>query len=320
MKATVNIKPLVESGLLTAITVVLGLISFYMPVAGLVLVFVLPLPIALLGTRHGIRWSIMSTMVTAIFSAILLNPLHAIIMIFSFGISGITMGHCLRSAYPLPKTLLLGAVAAMLSIAAGFLIGLYVMGFNIVDMQAAAVRKAVEWALAHSRPDGPGAAYYADKIETITKLYLIVYPAGFAISALIFSYINLILAKTVLTRLGHPVASFPPFKLWTLPGWLVIAYGAALLSTYYGQAKNIVLIYNLGLNLQLVTNTLLLVQGLAGFAYLAGKHSLPRWAAIIIVTLLFSHELLTQLLLLGGLFDLAFDLRKLRPPRSGHTD
>ncbi|MDR7867224.1 MAG: YybS family protein [Sporomusaceae bacterium] len=311
------IKPLVESGFLTAITVVLGLTSFYMPVAGLVLVFVLPLPIALLGARHGVRWSVMSTVATAIFSAIFLNPLHAVIMIFSFGISGITMGHCLRSGYTLPKTLLLGAAAAMLSIAAGFLIGLYVMGINIVDMQTAAVRKGMEWALAHSRPGGPESALFAGKIDAITKLYLIVYPAGLAVSALIFSYINLILARAVLARLGHPIAAFPPLRLWTMPGWLVLAYGLALLSSYYGQAKNIVWIYNLGLNLQLVTNTLLIVQGLAGFAYLAGKHSLPRWAAIIIVTLFFSHELLTQVLLLGGLFDLAFDLRKLRSSRPG---
>ncbi|MDT8902284.1 YybS family protein [Anaeroselena agilis] len=317
MSATVSVKPLVESGLLTAITVVLGSISFYMPVAGLVLVFILPLPIALLGVRHGIRWSILSTLATALFSAVLLNPLHAIIMIVSFGISGITMGHCLRSGYSPLKTLLLGAVAAMLSIAAGFLIGLHLMGVNIIDMQASAVRKGMEWALAHSRPGGPVSAQYADKIDAITRLYLIVYPAGFAVSALIFSYINLAVARVVLARLEHPIASFPPLRRWTMPGWLVIAYGAALLASYYGQAKNIALVYNLGLNLQLATNSLLLIQGLAGFAHLARKYSLPRWASIVLVTLLFSHELLTQLLLLAGLFDLAFDLRKLRPPRTG---
>ena len=51
-----KIKPVTESGILSAITVVMALIGVYVPVVGWVAALVWPLPIILLIVRHGLRW------------------------------------------------------------------------------------------------------------------------------------------------------------------------------------------------------------------------------------------------------------------------
>lgn len=306
MQRSGNVKASVEGGFLTAITVLFALISFYMPAAGLLLVFIMPLPIAILGVRHGLRWSITATVATGLLAVILVNPIYAVIITVSFGLSGVVMGHCFHKGLNMTKSLLWGAAATLLSIAAGTLVAFLVIGVNPIVLQTEAVHKAMEYFAVRS---GEG---IRERIDNITKLYLLVFPAGLGVSALVISYVNLILTRLVLIRLGHRVAAFLPFRSWTIPGFMVFVYGLAMLSSYYGQIKSVPQVYQVGLNLQLIANALMVIQGLAFLAFMAEKYKLSRFVYTAVVLLFFSHEYFTQLLVLIGLFDLAFDIRKLR--------
>ena len=50
-------RSLVEGGILSAMAIVFALISVYIPVLGMFVNLLWPVPIILLGVRHGFRWS-----------------------------------------------------------------------------------------------------------------------------------------------------------------------------------------------------------------------------------------------------------------------
>lgn len=309
-----KIKPLVESSLLATLTVLFALVSVYLPLIGFFLTLLMPLPIIFLGIRHGLKWSIMATVVAGLISIILMHPIYAIIMVISFGCIGIALGHAFHQEYSPTKSLICGAVAVCLSITLGTMVSLVALGINPITIQIDAVNKAASFFLTYNQPAlaGIDLSALSEKIQLITKLFFIVLPAGFIISSIILSYINIMMTISILKKLGYSMSSFPPLRQLTLPGYFVLLYGLAMLLTYFGQVKKIDLFYHVGLNLQLLVNSFLLIQGLAISSYLANKYHLSKIVFIVIMFFIFSNEISIQVLILGGLFDLSFDYRKLR--------
>ncbi|HHV19081.1 MAG TPA: DUF2232 domain-containing protein, partial [Thermoanaerobacterales bacterium] len=83
---TNNTKSLVEGALLAAINIILSIMAIYMPILGTFATLIWPVPIVILGIRHGIKTSILSTVVAGIFVAILSGPFQAITIVVSFGL------------------------------------------------------------------------------------------------------------------------------------------------------------------------------------------------------------------------------------------
>ena len=73
-----RVKPMVESGILSAVAILFAIISAYVPVLGAFINIIWPVPLVLLGVRHGHKWSIMATVVAGLITAMLLHPLHAV--------------------------------------------------------------------------------------------------------------------------------------------------------------------------------------------------------------------------------------------------
>jgi len=119
----------------------------------------------------------------------------------------------------------------------------------------------------------------------------------------------------VLKRLGHSIANFPPFKEWALPDYIVYFFALALVMIYWGQSRGITILYQSGMNLYMLTSTMLLVQGLSLFNYVVDKYNLSRWARSIILVLIITNGFLSQLLICAGAVDTIIDYRRLRKPR-----
>jgi len=61
-----NTRALVESALLAVIGMILVLIGEYLPFIGMIALFLWPLPSALVVLRHGMRWGVMASVLTAL--------------------------------------------------------------------------------------------------------------------------------------------------------------------------------------------------------------------------------------------------------------
>lgn len=310
-----QVKPMVEGGILSAVAIIFALISAYLPVLGPFVNLVWPVPIILLGVRHGYKWSIMATVVAGIIIAALMHPLHAVGVVVGFGLIGIVLGHAFRAGFSPAKTLLWGSAASLLSKVAILAIGAWTLGVNPLDSQSDIMSNAFAQAVEVYRSLGmkeEDLAKISENMNNMVNLMKIILPAGFVMAAVADTYLNFWLAKTVLKKLGHHVASFPPFKHWLLPKYVVYILAVALVMMYWGQAKDTIVLTQIGMNLQVVASILLFVQGLALFYYLAEKYNLSRLVRGIILFLIFTNGLFMQILILAGVWDILSDYRRVK--------
>lgn len=312
-----TIKPMVEGGILSAIAIIFAFMSAYLPVIGAFANLAWPVPIILLGVRHGYRASLMATIVSGILIALLMHPLHAVSVVVGFGLIGIVLGYAFRHEFSAAKAMAWGSAASLVSKAAVLAIGFFVVGVNPFNMQGDVMVQAFDEVVGIYQKLGMKEADI-EQMRTMMKamadIIPIILPAGFAMAAVVDTYLNFVLSKAVLKKLGHQVPGFPPFKEWTLPSGIAYALAVALVMLYWGKSREIELLTNVGMNLQVICTMLLVLQGLALFYFLADKYNLSRWTRGIILFLLLTNSFFTQLLMLSGVFDMLIDYRRLKKP------
>jgi len=84
---------------------------------------------------------------------------------------------------------------------------------------------------------------------------------------------------------------------------------------YWGNSREITLLYNIGMNVQMVASMLLFIQGLALFYFIADKYNLSRLAKGIILFLILTNGLFSQIIIFGGAAETIVDYRRLRTER-----
>jgi uncharacterized protein YybS (DUF2232 family) len=313
-----RVRSMVEGGLLSAIAIIFAVISAYLPVVGPFVNLMWPVPIILLGVRHGYKWSIMATMVAGVVIAMLLHPMQAVGVVVGFGLIGIVIGYAFRMEFSPAKTMLWGTIASLLSKAALLTIGAVITGINPLTMQSEVMVKAVEQAVEVYRNFGMAEqdlAKMTEGMQAMIELMKVILPAGFIMASIVDTLLNFLIAKTVLKKLGHRIPDFPPFKNWSLPDYIVYFFAIAMVMIYWGKSREITILYNVGMNLQVMTSTLLLVQGLSLFYYIVDKYNLSRVVRGIILFLILTNGLFSQILIFAGAVDTIIDYRRLKSPR-----
>lgn len=307
-------RSLTEGGILASIAIIFALISVYIPILGLIVNMIWPVPILLLGVRHGFKVSLMCLAVSGIIIAMLINPLQAISVVLGFGFIGVAIGYAINQHWSPLKTLVVGTVASCLSKAAVLLVGFFVMGINPIAMQLDLMGSSIGQAVEVYEKIGIPPAQIEVLRESLTKvvgMLKYVMPAGFFVASVLDTFINYWLAKKILARLGMHLPDFPAFSSWCIPAWMLWIYGGSmLLVTFYHQTPDNIL-YHIGTNLQIVSMLALLVQGLANVRYFTDKKGWPKFVRSIVLFLVFFNQLILQIVVLIGAFDLVFDYRKL---------
>lgn len=312
------VRPVVEGGVLTAVAIIFALISTYVPILGVFVNLIWPVPIVLLGVRHGYKWSIMALVASGLIIALIMHPLNAVSVVVGFGLIGVALGYGLRKEFPPAKTLLIGAGASLISKVMVIAISAAVMGVNPLNIQTEAMVTGMEQAIKFYREMGmkpEDLATMEAAMRPAIELMKIILPAGFIMAAMVDTYLNFQVAKMVLAKLGQPIEALPPFRHWSMPRLTIYALAVALVSIYWGNSRAIVFLNSVGMNLMIVTTMMLFIQGMAVFYFLADKYKLSRIVRGIILFLIFSNGIFMQALVIGGAFDLIFDYRQLRAPR-----
>ncbi len=311
----VRTRSMVEGGILAAMSIVFALMSVYVPVLGMFVNLVWPVPIVLLGVRHGFRWSFLCLAVSGVVMAILISPLQALSVVLGFGLIALTLGHCFHKRYSPFKVMLWGSVASLISkglvLGASFLL----MGVNPLALQMEGMTKGVESVMELYRGFGlkdADLAVLEQTMRTTLDLMKLILPAGFAVASVIDTYINFWIAKAVLKKLNYITPPFPPLRQWSIPYYFIWLYGGSLLVVALYHADQTAWPYLVGVNLQVLANVALMVQGIALLAHLSYEKNWPKWIRPVLIFMIFTNGLFTQLIVLAGAFDLVMDYRKLR--------
>lgn len=306
---------MVEAGILSAIAIVFALINMYVPVVGMFLNFIWPLPIILCGMRQGMRWSIMTLLVSGVIIAILISPLHAFTLVAVFGLLGVVLGECMRSRLPPLRLLAVGSVAAFISLMISLLISILIMGINPLAMFFETFDKSLVDAVDFYRNQGMSEEEINIAVKSAKDMFgmvRVIMPGAFLICAPLITFANYLAAKAILNKLGERFESFPPFTSWDVPRWTLIPYGISILMITYYLSQPTSTLYLLGVNIQMICSVIYVLQGLAvAFWYIEQKGK-PKWWRTILISLIFLSQFISQTVVLLGAFDLVFDFRKRR--------
>jgi uncharacterized protein YybS (DUF2232 family) len=303
-----------ESGLLAALTVIMALIAVYVPVVGALAALIWPLPVIVLIVRHGLRWGIMSIFVSGVLMAVLLEPVLSLRMVIAFAPVGIMLGIGYRRGFSTTKIFLTTIVVSIVAklIALGLVFAM--TNINPLNMQVDMMKDAFNNSIDIYRDMHMNEAQIEETANTFTQsmqIVSILMPLIVVLMGILDTFINFIVAGKVLRRLGMPgVPEFPPFRQWHLPKVFIYLYGFGLVGMYWGGTRQIDLLYQIGMNLNMLATFIGLIQGLSLFQYWAEHAHLSKFVRWIILILILFNGMFAQILAFTGLFDMVFDYRQ----------
>jgi len=308
-----RVTPLTESGLLAALLVVLGQAAVYLPVLGVVATLMWPLPVIVLVVRHGLRWGLMGLVVAGAAMSLLIEPTIAVRLVLAFGPTGLLLGYGFRQQWRGTLTFgagLAGSIMAKLA-SLGFLFLL--TGLNPFAGQMDLLQQSFEESFALYGQLGvpeQDIAASRDQIQTGLQAVALLLPLIIVIMGLLDTAVSYLLGTRVLRRLGHTVPVLPPFHEWRLPRAFVFLTGFALVGLYWGNSRELELLYELSVNILVCALLAGLVQGLALLSALMLHFRLSGFVRALIYTLIVINGLFLQIVALTGLFDMLFDYRR----------
>lgn len=295
-----SIRPTVEGAFLAALTVILYLASIYIPILGVFVSFLCPLPVMFLVIRWGARVGILASFVASALVFTLAGLMQAVTCLVGFSLLGIAMGVTVRRKYALPEILILNTGVSLLSKLALVGIALIVAGKNPLVENIRLLEETLKRT--------PWIPQNLPGTEGLLELVQLIMPALLLVASLFDTGCNFLLGRWIGKRLGLSFPEIPPFSEWRLPrsvfwvfvlGWVFVLFGGP---SVLGK---------IGINLQIVTQLLFLFQGLSLVYYFLGRHIRSKAVRVGILAFLMFQPLLSSLLSWLGVFDVFFDFRRL---------
>lgn len=311
-----------EAGKAIALAVAFSALVVYAPLLVLFILPLLPLPLAFLTWRRGVRVGVAGAVCTGALAALLTGPVHGAVALFLAGGVGATLGTGLRRGWRFPAMLfsVMGSVAASLGLQS--LIAWVVTGLGWTELRTS-FERSLEIANEITRSMGTSEAQLAETTKALDQMldilpYLL--PGIVGASSLLLASASLALAAVIFPRLGQPVAehlAFARFRLhWSLSYGFIGGLGLIVASRATGDSGD--QLYLGGLNVYIFFQTLFFLQGLALVHWLGVSRRLRPSARFLVYALALVGQLTLQITSWAGLFDTWLDYRKrFAPPPAG---
>lgn len=305
--------PLTESGLLTALSVVLALMSVYLPFIGFLLILLWPLPLIVLVVRHGMRWGIMAALASGVLIGLLLEPLLALRLVLAFAPAGLLLGWAFAKGLSGVQSFLLTNMASLAGIMAAMGLLLFVTGVNPLTEQVNLLQSSFDTSMQMYEGMGMSEETLAKSREDIAQglqMLNYLFPLVFIMMGLIYGSVTYIGGCKILKRLGHSVPQLPPVHEWRLPQAFLYLFGFALVGLYWGGTRQIMWLYQISLNANALAIIAGLVQGLVLMHCLFRHFKVKLALRIVFYMFILMNPFLGQVVAMTGLIDMIFDYRQ----------
>jgi len=242
---------IVLAGMCTALVVVLSLLGFYMPLLSTVVFLLIPLPIAYLGMKEGIKWSIVVTTGVLVLDSTFFGVVSAAFVCAIFGLLGVAMGICYRYKVSAAKTLIAGAVVVLLALVAEGIATLYLLGLPSLMFGGeglAQVKDSMMEALP-SFYSGEALDQAKEKVDFLMDAMEKSVPYTLVAVSVFYSWASMTLGSHVFKKMGiTDIPHLPPFERWEFPKGTLALYLLVLAAQYFFKDQEQVsyVAYNLG--------------------------------------------------------------------------
>ncbi len=306
-------RALTEGALLAALTIVLYVADIYTKL----LLYVIPVPVAILVVRNGMRTGAIATAVSALGVSLILGPIDGLIVLVRVGFIGIALGALLARKRSWLITLAGTAVASLTAFVSDFLLISWSTGLSPAAMaqkvQETFVEAGQRTMELYQKMGVPQESLgmigqMTENIPVWLKTFL---PAVLAIGALFSAAIAYAAARWILIRMKRDVEAVPPFADWRIDWRWAWGLIGALVLGYAIPGVNLGFVRSLAVNAVVVYVMVYTVQGIAVLWSLLGSMNVPKGLRTVIAVFLYLTPPLNWLLPMVGLLDGWLDFRKL---------
>lgn len=323
-----NTKSIVEAGLISAVIIILMLITGYVPMVSFMGTLILPVPVALLYIRHNLKVTLTAIVVSAIITAALFNPIQALLSAISFGLTGLTLGYSVRknksSTYILILMGLTSLIATVLTTVLTIVIiqksGVTQFIIKSVNDACDTFKQSFEMAKSFYSKAGMTSEQLAllDQFTNMINPDLLfnAIAAGLILQAASSAFLNYIVSKAILRRLGYTLQRIRPFTEFYINSFIGALVVLPVPLGIFLQAKGIPVGKPLLVSGEIIMQVVFAVIGISVAVYfLKRRFNLPNAFIILIVIFTAFNQLFTLAYMFIGLADMLFDFRKINPNR-----
>ena len=308
-----KITPTVEGGLVVAIAVILGLISTYIPVIGMFVDFFWALPFAVLSVRLGIQKAAYALMATILLLSLFIGPVFTIRLALSFGFTGLALGFAIQKNFSAVKIFMVTLMVSFASQIVAMMILLFVMDINFIDNQVSMVRESFEQTFSLYESLGVDQSQIEqarEQVEPAISLLNLLMPTLILLMALINTVVCFFTAKWIFPKIGLFVPPMLPFAQWRFPVAFLYLMVLALLGLYWGETRNLTLLYTVSVNANILALLVGFIQGLSILSFVADRFKISKLIRRLLFLMIFLNFMLFQIIAFTGLFDMFFDYRR----------
>ena len=309
-----KITPMVEGGLLTAIAVILGLASIYLPVLGLFVEFFCAVPIVVLTVRQGVKKGFMALAASFLILTMFVGPLLSMRIALSFGICGLVLGYCIEKNFSAVKCFVATLITAFFAQIIAVAILTFVMGINLMSTELSSVKEAFDDTFRMYETIGVDKKSIDEiraQLEVTLKLMSYLLPFMLALMGLVNAVTCYITSKWIFSKLRMKfVEPLPPFAEWRFPKVFLYLVAFSAIGVYWGSTREWILLYSISVNVVFISTGIGFIQGLAVLSALADKFEVGKfWRRLFVFFAILNMTFIT-VITFTGLFDMMLDYRK----------
>ncbi len=289
-----------------------------------ILMSIIPAPFIVLGIRIGIKYNILSIIVSSIIIGILNDIYTGLFILVVFMPLSIVLTYLLKNKKTSHEILVISMIVSLIS----FLIVVKLtvkmpetsvinqISKNIIQsfrMQVSELKDLTKEKI-NNMDLSNYEKYIIESLFKNTFDYLfIITPSIMIICSLFISYLNFLISSIVLRKMGYKIFSVPRFSYFKLPGnvllgMIIIFIGTSLLKNF--EIFNYETIF---INITILATFMFFLQGLAVVFYLLNKGRLIKIFSILLVVV--AIILITPLggfISMLGLLDGIFNFRRIQ--------
>lgn len=300
-----------KRGALATLTLYLLIaLTFFVPFVSLLSIWLIPLPIMFLAAKDGWKSALSIIGIGFIFLVILDQSFYILLPVF-FMILGFALGYMIQLKKSAFALLLAGSLTNIAVLIIYLAISVLIFHFNPVSAAQSALNQSLQQTLTQMQPmleqdTGEIMDLYKSQMDNLMYLTPMILITVGVLYALLVELISL----PILRLIKLEVPRWVPFRMWQVPRSVIWCYLAVVFIGWFGAEQGTPL-YTVVLNLELILEMLLAIQGFSLMFYYSHLKKFPVIVPITltILAVLFGY-LLLQLVRILGIIDLGFNLRK----------
>ncbi|EST12009.1 YybS family protein [Sporolactobacillus laevolacticus] len=300
-----------KRGALATLTLYLLIaLTFFVPFVSLLSIWLIPLPIMFLAAKDGWKSALAIIGIGFIFLVILDQSFYILLPVF-FMILGFALGYMIQLKKSAFALLLAGSLTNIAVLIIYLAISVLIFHFNPVSAAQSALNQSLQQTLTQMQPmleqdTGEIMDLYKSQMDNLMYLTPMILITVGVLYALLVELISL----PILRLIKLEVPRWVPFRMWQVPRSVIWCYLAVVFIGWFGAEQGTPL-YTVVLNLELILEMLLAIQGFSLMFYYSHLKKFPVIVPITltILAVLFGY-LLLQLVRILGIIDLGFNLRK----------